>query len=213
VRKAMVCGPTTPLRWTLIASLATGVLAGCSSSGPAHETSSSPAPVTTSAAPATTPAPTSSSPSPSPKPKSSAPLSRFEADPGVRVLRAWARRAAQTIDNGHYTSAELRALLTPAVAAEMKQTLGTEVGLHYPGPAPFTPLRVAVTSPTSRKIDICLVSDGFSQNKTTHKPAKPLRVVPVSTRETLSGGRWRISQLFSSTAFSCARVKVPMPSW
>jgi hypothetical protein len=188
------------------------LVAGCSSSGPAAKSASSPAPAPTTPVP-TTPASASSGSTPAPSPSTSPPLSRFEADPGVRVLRAWARAAGQTINAGHYTSAGLRALLTPTVAAEMKQTLGTEVGLHYPGPAPFTPVRVSVTSPTSRKIDICLVSDGFSQKKSTSKPAKPLRIVPVSTQETLTGGRWRISELLSTTAFSCAGVKVPMPSW
>jgi hypothetical protein len=209
VRVGLV-GRLTPAAVGTVAITA-ALLAGCSSSGPAGTSSSVPAPVTTSApsTPASAPASTSASPSPS----SSPPLSRFEADPGVQVLRAWARTAARTINDGHYTSAALRALLTPAVAAEMKQTLGTEVGLYYPGPAPFTPVRVSVTSPSARKIDVCLVSDGFSQNKTTHKPAKRLRVVPVTTRETLTGGHWRISELLLTTAFSCSGVKVPMPSW
>ena len=121
--------------------------------------------------------------------------------------------AAETINAGSYTSARFRALMTAAVAGEMKATIGTDVGLHYPGPVPFTPIRVTVASTTSRRIDSCFVSTGFAQKPGTGRPAKALKIIPVRATETVTGGRWLLSQLISTTAFSCSGVKVAMPTW
>lgn len=112
--------------------------AGCSSSSPGPSRSLLPP----SSAQTSPPAPVPSTPSPPVSPSSSAePLSPYENDPAVRVLRAWAAETARTINTGHYDSAALKALMTPALAKAKKNLAGGEVGCHYPGPLPFTPIR------------------------------------------------------------------------
>jgi hypothetical protein len=201
------------MRWTLAGAAGWAILAlaaACTSSGGGTGGSSPPGPLpaTTDSTDTST---SSSSTTTAPAPTTSAPLSHFEGDPGVAALREWAAVAAHTVNTGHYTSPQLRKLMTPLVAEEMKQTFGTDVGLHYPGPVPFTPVRVGVTSTTSRQIDVCLVSTGFAHKPQSTKPAKPLKIIPVRSAETQTGGRWLLSTLLSTTAFSCSGVHVPMP--
>ena len=186
------------------------LLSGCTSSGGDSGGSRPPRP---QPATSTSSSASSSSASPTPSPSSSAPLSRFEGDPGVAALRNWAEVAARTVNSGHYISSSLRRLMTSTVAKEMKQTMGTDVGLHYPGPIPFTPIRVGVPSTTSRRIDACFVSTGFAQKPHTNEPAKKLKVIPVRTTETLTRGRWLLSALLSTGSFSCSGVDVPKPTF
>jgi hypothetical protein len=202
------------MRWTLgaIAGCAlVALVAGCTSSGGGPSGSSPPGPLP--ATDSSTGVPTTSSTSPTPTPSKSTPLSRFEGDPGVAALRDFAAASARTINSGRYISPQLRTLMTPTVAKEMKQTNGPDVGLHYPGPVPFTPLRVAVTSTTSRRIDACWVSTGFAQKPQANKPAKPLKLIAVRSEETMTHGKWLLSVLLAVDSFSCRGVHVPMPTF
>ena len=200
------------MRWTLgvVAGCALiALVAGCTSSGAGTDASTPPGPLP--ATNSTIGTSSTSSGTPSPTPTKSKPLSRFEGDPGVVALRHFAAVSARTINSGRYTSAELRSLMTPTVAKEMKQTNGPDVGLRYPGPVPFTPVRVVVTSTTSRRIDGCWVSTGFAQKPQTNKPAKPLKLIAVRSEETLTHGTWLLSVLLAVDSFSCKGVHVPMP--
>ena len=202
------------MRWTLGAAAGCALIAlvaGCttSSDGDGASTPPGPLPATSSSIDTST----TSSGTSGPTPSKSAPLSRFEGDPGVAALRHFAEVSARTINSGRYTSAALRSLMTPTVAKEMKQTNGPDVGLHYPGPIPFTPIRVVVTSTTSRRIDGCWVSTGFAQNPRTNKPAQPLKLIAVRSEETLTHGTWLLSVLLAVHSFSCKGVHVPMPTF
>jgi len=202
------------MRWTLAGVAGWAILAlvaGCTSSGGSTGGSTPPGPLPISSNSTTDDATTSSTPPPSPS--TSAALSHYEGDPGVAALRKWAQTAARTVNSGHYISAQLRQLMTPSVAKEMKRTMGTDVGLHYPGPIPFTPVRVGVTSTTSRQIDACFVSTGFAQKPRSDKPAKPLKIIAVRTEETMTSGKWLLSGLFSTDSFSCSGVPVPKPTF
>ena len=102
--------------------------------------------------------------------------------------------------------------MTPAFARNMKQVIGTDVGLHYPGPIPFTPLSVRVINATDHQVGVCLVSDGFAQQRSTGRPAKKHRVVAATGGAVLTNGRWVASRLSAAT-FSCSGVTVPEPRW
>lgn len=184
------------------------LLAGCTSS-------SKPDPGPGSLTPSmTTPpasAPSSPSRTPSPSPTKSKPLSSFETDAGVIALRKWAAEAARTVNSGRFDSPALDALMTKAVAAEMKQTFGSDVGLHYPGPLPFLPLAVSVPNATTRSIKACFVGAGFAETPGTNKPAAKLTLVPVLATEQMSSGVWLLARQNATTVFSCSGVKVPMP--
>jgi hypothetical protein len=158
------------------------------------------------------PVPTSSPPAPTTATASGAPLSPFEADPAVKALRAWAAEAAKTINTGHYDSAALNALMVPSLAKKMKFLAGGEVGFYYPGPVPFTPVRITVRSSRERDVAICFLGSGYSQNPKTHEPAQKRVVLPTLAGATLVRGKWLVSK-FGQSSFSCAGVRIPEPSW
>lgn len=191
-----------------LALLATGALAvGCSSSGGTR--SSAPPSLTSSSAPSSRPASSSSAPSTSAAP----PLSPFEADPGVKAMRAWAAAAGQAVNSGHDDSAALAALMTPGFASTMPHVLGSDVGLRYPGPLPLQPIAVSTPSTTRRLIKVCGVNQGFAVSPKTGKPVHARTVIPVFADVRLVGGRWLMNNLSNTTVFSCAGVKVAEPTW
>jgi hypothetical protein len=183
--------------------LVTGLVAGCTSSATPK---ASPLPGSTTA-PSSTPVSTSASPSPSPTP-----LSPYEADPAVQALRAWAAQAARTVNSGKYDDAALDALMTPQLAKTMKHVLGTEVGHRYPGPIPFTPVRVTVVNASNRDVRLCVVSDGFSINPKTGKPFAKFHVAPIDAGAVSSGGKWLVAK-FDVGSFSCSGVRVKEVRW
>lgn len=188
------------------AALATvGLLAvGCS--GSSGGSGASVGPIGASTIPSSAPAPTTSSATPTPSPSSTAPLSKFENDPAVKALRAWAAEAARTVNAGKYTSPALQALMTRNFAATMKNVLGSDVGLRYAGPIPFTPLSVRVVSPTRRDVKMCVVLTGYAVDPRTGKPAART-VGPADTSAVLANGKWLVSR-FDTGSFSCRGVKI-----
>jgi hypothetical protein len=127
-------------------------------------------------------------------------------------LRAWAAQAAKTVNAGKFTDAALAKLMTPFMGGSMKAIMGDEVGSYYPGPAPMLPLSVSAVSPSERRMNTCSVATGFAQKPGAHVPLEALRLTAVDARANLIAGSWKVSQ-FSAGDFSCATVKVPMPTW
>lgn len=196
------------------------LLSACTSSGsPGKSSSATSTPASTSVAPST-PAVSSSStsssatPTPTPTPtRTVVPLSPFEKDPGVQAFRAWAAAAARTVNTGHYISASLRATMTAGLASQMKTIIGTDVGTYYPGPVPYTPVRVIVHSSASREIDGCGLSTGFAENRKTHKPAEARKVIPVQVLAVQQSGRWVLSAMYGQARVRCTGVVIKTPRW
>lgn len=188
------------------AALAVVLAAGCTSSD-------KPSPGPVGASSASTPSTTASTAtSPAPSPSRAKPLSPFEHDPAVSAFRTWAAQVARTINEGKINDADLSALMTPSLSKSMRVLTGGEIGHAYPGPLPFTPTRVTVTSATRRDLRLCVVDDGFSLNPKTHKPFARRHVQPIDAGAALSNGRWLVSK-FDGASFSCAGVKIAEPSW
>lgn len=190
------------------AALAVVLAAGCTSS---DKPSPGPVGASSASAPSSTTAPSSTSPAPSPS--QAKPLSPFEKDPAVQALRAWAAQAAQTVNAGKFDAPALDALMTSAMAKSMKTVLGSDVGLLYPGPIPFTPRSVTVVGSTQRTMHVCVVGSGFAQNRSTHRPAGARTVLPIDAAASRVSGRWLVSKQQTATDFSCAGVRVAMPTW
>lgn len=186
-----------------------GTACSGSSGGSPSESPTAPSstpPPTTSAAPTTT-APSTPTPSPT-----AAPLSKFENDPGVKALRAFAAQAARTLTSGHAIDAKLNALVTPAFAKVLPGIVETEVGKIYPGPNPFTPVKITSATPTQRNVNVCWVAAGWSLDPKTHKVAEKYQVVPVAVTTTKSGNQWRVAK-FADGNFSCLGVKIVKQKW
>jgi hypothetical protein len=56
------------------------------------------------------------------------------------------------------------------------------------------------------------VSDGFSLDSATHRPAAAYHVDSSVAGAELVSGKWLVSKL-DAGAFSCAGVKVAQPTW
>lgn len=180
-----------------------GVVSACSSSsGGKHEPSSSTPPPSTTNSSVSTPPPSTTSSTP--------PLSRFENDPAVKALRRWAAQVGRTINAGHEDDAALDALMTPTMKRGIKPVTGGEVGRHYPGPVPFTPISVTLQSSVERELKVCVVAGGFSIDKnggrTKHK------VIPIRADLTRVGGRWLLNHFYTAS-FSCTGVHVAEVAW
>jgi hypothetical protein len=182
-------------------------LGACSSSSAPKQT---PVGSTTPSTPPSSSA--SSTPAPSSSPSKTVPLSPFEDDPAVKALRTWANQAAKTVNTGKYDDASLNKLMTPAFAKTMKVILGGEVKYRYPGPVPFLPISVSVVSPTVHNVKACFVTNGFSLNRRTGKPAETFKLHPIDTGAQLVSGVWLVSHFYGGT-FSCSSVRVPRPTW
>lgn len=131
-------------------------------------------------------------------------------------MRKWAEQAARTVNSGHYTDAALRPLMTAYFARYMKQVLGPDVGLRYPGPLPLQPVGVLVQDSTHRTVKICAVDKGYARNPATNRPTTSRRVTPGYASLVEQNGVWRMNALYRATgakSFSCAHVKVRYPSW
>jgi hypothetical protein len=102
--------------------------------------------------------------------------------------------------------------MTASMAAGMKDVMGGEVGAYYPGPAPMLPLSVSAVSSSERRIKTCGVESGFAQKPGTHVAREALKLMAVDARAQLTAGSWKVSR-FGLANFSCATVKVPMPTW
>lgn len=188
----------------LIAAVAVLLLAVAGCSG-----SSKPAQGPVSSVSSSAPAPTATTPTPTPT--QSKPLSAYESDPAVKALRQWAVVAAQTVNSGHDDSAALNKLMTPTEPKYIHYVLN-DVGMHYPGPLPFTPLRLASPTTAERDIYACFLATGFAVDPKTGKPEayKPL---PSKVVMQLSGGRWLFGGLFVDKSVSCSGVHVPEVKW
>lgn len=181
--------------------------AGCSSSAAPHKSSaaSSTPPVSTmpSSAPVSSPTPT---------PTKTTPLSPFEQDPAVVAFRSWAAQVARTINERKIDEPALDALMTASFAKGIRGITSGEIGHRYPGPVPFTPTRVTVTSSSARDLHLCVIDDGYSLNPKTGKPFAARHVQPIDASAVKFNGRWLVSK-FDGASFSCAGVKIPEPSW
>lgn len=92
------------------------------------------------------------------------------------AARAWLAEAARAVNSGHVHTPAFDALMVPAFQATVKDIVGGEVKLrlHYPGPLPFQPTRLAKTNATHRSVYGCAIYQGFATDPKTKKVAGPL---------------------------------------
>ncbi len=131
----------------------------------------------------------------------------------MQGMRKFFTQAARTINTGHVIDDQLRALVTPYVAEQMKRVTGPDVGTYYPGPVPFQPTGVVVNSAGNKTIAGCIEANGYAQNPKTHKPAHPRQIVGVRVNMLQVSGRWLVNGLPFTKSVSCAGVTVRTQTW
>ena len=184
----------------LCASLVAGAaLSGCSNDGEARADDQ---PVAARSSSASTPTPsTSARPTPTLHP-----LSRFEGDPAVQAARAWAVAAAQAINADQRDLARARPLMTATGQQTIPPLAAGEIGLHYPGPVPFTPTDVAHHGDRAT-VAVCFWSAGFGLQRSTGQPKEGRKIMPLRFSMVKVAGHWKMDRFLTSEA-DCSQVPV-----
>jgi len=196
------------LRHVLAAPLAAAMLLAVAACG-SDDTSAEPAPQSGS--------PTTASSSPTPTPTASetpttTPLSPYEDNPAVKVLRNWAYLLGKAVPARDAQLRRLNGVLQGQAMTSMRDAVDSDLGNEWPGPLPFTPVRVDVTGKRA-KIDICFQTHGWSLDPKTHAPVEPDRkVIPAQMWLTKASGRWVIDGYYTST-ITCSEVPVKGVAW
>ncbi|MCW2568946.1 MAG: hypothetical protein JWN54_3043 [Mycobacterium sp.] len=151
---------------------------------------------------ATASPPASTSPSPS-----ATPAGPYEKDPGVQTMRAYYAALSKAVNARNLRLPELVALTTPKRAAQIVILLRDELGNRVPGPVPFTPVAVRSNGPGSRTVLLCVLSNGFSLDPKTGKPARARLVRAIQADLVKVGGRWKVDEV-TRKSFSCAGAEV-----
>jgi hypothetical protein len=197
--------PMSPSRRATALLLATGLglgLAGCGSADPATK-----GPVSESPS-SSTPSPTEASSTPTPTQR---PLSRYEDKAPVKVMRSWAVAYGKAINADDRSLGALAPYSTRA-GLKLFPRLGAEdFGTYFPGPQPFTPLRVKVSGGTA-VVSSCLWSDGWGQDRRTKLPARKRNIVPADLVFKKQAGRWKLDTV-NAGRNSCSQVPVKGIPW
>jgi hypothetical protein len=187
----------------VLCGLGLTAVAGCADAAdPAtapSSTSSTTTPSTTTSTSTTTAAPPTTA-------ATTTPLSRFEGKASVVALRAWAVAAARSITAG---DAAMKAVVPHATANGLSDTRyasADDMGLLYPGPLPFTPVKVT-ESGSAATVLACLQSGGWGQDPKTKLPKSKRAVIAADFTLKKVAGRWKVNSFVGSTR-SCSKVTV-----
>lgn len=140
------------------------------------------------------------------------PRSRFERNPAVRVLRTHYVGLAKSVNLRTADVPELVRTSTTARAAVNPSVMRTELGLHYPGPVPFTPYAVRVVDSRTREVLMCAVDEGWGRDPATGRPARPWSVVRLVATVVRVDGRWLVDRIVR-TPGSCVSVRIYEVMW
>lgn len=182
-------------------------LAGCGGSD--EPTSTGP----TSAAPSASPS-ESATPSPSASPTATTPaLSRFEDQPAVQAARAWAAAVGRDVNNGDHGFATAKPLTVPASRKLIDTYAGEDITkkLQYPGPLPFTPVRVREAGNTVTIVS-CLWSSGWGLDPATQKPKDKRVILGADFVMQKSGTAWLLKRN-DVNGIDCSKVNVKGVPW
>jgi hypothetical protein len=199
--------PMSPTRRATALLLATGLglgLAGCGAADPATKGPVSKSPTSS------TPTPTEASSTPAPTP-TQRPLSRFENTPQVKVMRKWAVAYGHAVNAGD-RSLQALAPYSTQTGMQLFPKLGAEdAGTYFPGPQPFTPLRVKVGGGTA-VVTSCFWSDGWGQDRQTKLPARKRHIIPADLVFKKQAGHWKLDTV-NQGRNSCSDVPVKGIPW
>jgi hypothetical protein len=139
------------------------------------------------------------------------PLSRFEDEPPVKKARSFARAVARSINTRDAKLEQARRLMTPHGRQVLPNTIDKEIGLYYPGPLPFTPVRI-IDQGRRTVVRACVWAAGWGQKRSTKLPAEKRRIEPLDFVLVKRAGRWRVDDVLVTSA-DCGAVSVRGVGW
>jgi hypothetical protein len=143
-------------------------------------------------------------------------LSPLEEDPGVQAMRAYLDGYAQAINADDFTIAALTDNSTPEQAKRAPELAANERGLQYPGPVPFTPIKLVVDTDTRKDVLACGYDAGYAVDPATKEPREPLKVIPWQAVMERVGDRWLLSGLYNedlAEPVDCSGVTIQEVPW
>lgn len=157
-------------------------------------------------------APASASATPTPSPTRTArPLSPFEDEPQVMVLREWAVAMARGVNADDRAFEEAAPYMTKAGRRVINRLAQEDIGQRYPGPMPFTPTAVTVDGRRA-EVAVCWWGTGFALDPKTKKPARKHSKDTVTYVMKLQGGRWLLHDSIW-VKDGCGKVRVKGERW
>jgi hypothetical protein len=187
----------------LVTGLGLGV-AGCGGSDAAAKDPVSESPSSS------TPSATESSTAPSPTPTAK-PLSRFEGQPQVKVMRKWAVAYGKAINANDHSFRGVARFSTSSAMKDLPTQSAEDAGTYFPGPQPFTPVRVRVAGGTA-VVSSCLWSDGWGLNPKTKLPARKRNIIPADLVFKKQAGLWKLDAVNAGKT-NCSQVPVKGIPW
>jgi len=193
-------------RHVLAAPIAAIVLLAAAACG-SDDTSAEPAPE--SGSPTTASSSATPTPTPSETP-TTRPVSPYENDPMVKVLRTWAEIIGKGVPRRDVsklvTVSEGEAL--SAVTDAVREDFGTE----WLGPLPLTPVQVKRAGSAGRVV-FCMQTKGWALDAETHAPIDSQRkVVAAESTFTKKNGRWVMTTWYSADV-DCSSIRVMGVAW
>lgn len=215
LRRRICRAPRGVLASALAVALSAG-LAGCTDdeAEPVSGAATSPSADASTTGPAEPSPGESSSETPETKPSASPttrPLSRFEDKAPVKATRAFAVGIGRAVNKGDGQLRGMSRLLTANGLAVLPDGAAEDAGLYYPGPLPFTPLRVKTDGRRSTVV-ACVMGDGWAQDRASKLPARALNIIPIEFRLVKVDGRWKIDDAVP-TGQDCRSVNVKGVPW
>lgn len=193
-------------RHLLAAPIAVVVLLAAAACG-SDDTSAEPAPESGS--------PTTASSPPTPTPTASetpttVPLSPYENDPAVKVLREWAVVLGKGVPKSDLGG--LRKVAKGQGLTSSVEGFEADYGNEWPGPQPLTPVRVT-RSGTTAEVVFCMQSRGWSLDPKTHAPISSKREVVAAQSSFVKTERGWMLTTFYSSDFDCSQIPVKGVAW
>ncbi|MGL5811296.1 MAG: hypothetical protein ACRCYQ_15250 [Nocardioides sp.] len=156
-----------------------------------------------------TPTPTGSE-SPSAEPR---PLSKFEGDPSVKVVRVFMRKLGKAVNAGEtgLDGKRFKKILTKRAKRRLPILIREDEGQYFPGPIPLTPVRV--TGDGRRKlVGVCAQLRGWGQDPKTKLPAFKRRIDAAEFVVVKKKKRWKVHDAYQSPV-KCDQVRVVGVPW
>jgi len=130
----------------------------------------------------------------------------------VKAARKWASEYGRAVNAKNPKYKPWLATMTTATAKRSAGYMKSDLGTTYPGPLPFTPVKVTGSGGTA-KVMTCMQFEGWATDPKTKQPVSKVKISPAVFDLTRAGSSWQMSSLYDGEGYSCSKVKVVGRAW